>query len=447
MEDNRKRPPLPELYIIPAGDYFGTTDDQVRILYAPLSGSMLLATGEDIRNAEKYISGEEIDDTSRDFFVPLTGNKTPEDFFGKVKTARDLQKMSVLPNHTCNFSCSYCYSAKGRANVVLEKEKLKTGLDFFIDPERTRHRSLTLSFIGGGEPLLSWNLVRWGIEYAYERAERQDFTLGITLITNGSIMNSEIIDVLKRYGVLPDVSFDILEDVQNSQRGHFSKVCDTIDVLCRNGLPPSVNATITPATVDRMEEMLAFMIDRFPKVTNIVLEPVVSPELFPATADMKDFYGRYLENFMKIRRDAEAGGRFVMCRIYKNIDSILDRGCPSKFALTPQGDVSICYCTSSPKEKHYAKRIYGTVGTAGVDIDDLKFAEIHGINVHSMPKCTDCFAKWHCGGGCMCPNDLYSEPYLDEICLFTRELVKRVLLDRMERQSMENDGKSLKELI
>ena len=107
------------------------------------------------------------------------------------------------------------------------------------------------------------------------------------------------------------------------------------------------------------------------------------------------------------------------CRIYKNIDSIIDRGCPSKFALTPQGDVSICYCTSSPKEKYYDKRIYGAVDSeTGVAIDERRFDTIHHIDVESMPKCRFCFAKWHCGGGCMCPNDLYDEPFLDVICEF-----------------------------
>ncbi len=424
-----------KLYIIPAGDYFDAETDQVALLYAPLAGSMALATGDDIRSAEDFVSGKTVDDIRNDFFTSLTGNKSPDNFFGKVKTARDLQKMSVLPNHTCNFSCSYCYSARGRANVVLEKEKLKAGLDFFIDPERTSQRNLTLSFIGGGEPLLSWDLVRWGVEYSRDRAERYGFELVITLITNGSIISGEIIEVLKRYDVLPDVSFDILEDVQNCQRGHFAEVCETIDMLCCNGVPPSINATITPATVDRLDEMFAFMKERFPQVKNMVMEPVVAPELFPTTASMRDFYSRYLENFMKVRRLAEKSGKFVMCRIYKNIDSVLDRGCPSKFTLTPQGDVSICYCTSSPKEEHYTKRIYGTVDASGVKIDDNRFADIHGIGVHSMPKCADCFAKWHCGGGCMCPNDLYGEPYLDEICDFTRELVRRVLLERMEQQS------------
>ena len=43
----------------------------------------------------------------------------------------------------------------------------------------------------------------------------------------------------------------------------------------------------------------------------------------------------------------------------------------------------------------------------------------------------------------MCPNDLYSEDYLEEVCIFTRELVRRTLLERMEAGCEKRFGKEL----
>ena len=79
----------------------------------------------------------------------------------------------------------------------------------------------------------------------------------------------------------------------------------------------------------------------------------------------------------------------------------------------------------------------------GVELNEEKFNTIHQIDVHSFEKCNDCFAKWHCGGGCMCPNDLYNNEYLEEVCVFTRELVRRTLWERLETGCEQRFGKSI----
>lgn len=422
------------IFKIPVGDYFGMEPESVTMLYAPFTGTVLLADKKGMA---------EVND---ELIKPLRTEGNINRYLSKVKKMSDIQKMAILPNHTCNFNCSYCYSAKGRSNTVLEREKLKVGLDYFIDPKRLKERHLSISFIGGGEPLLSWDLVKYGIEYASQLASRHGFILLMTLITNGSIINDEIITTLRHYHVLPDVSFDVLEDAQNKNRRHFNLVCQNIDMLCHHQLVPSINATITPDTVERMEEMVAFMADRFPAVKNMVFEPVVSDEVFATVSQLHDFYEKYLEYFFKAKNIASQQGKIVTCRIYKNVDSLLERGCPSKFTLTPQGDISICYCKSSPKERKFAERIYGTVKNNAVELNEEKFNTIHQIDVHSYEKCTDCFAKWHCGGGCMCPNDLYNDDYLKEVCVFTKELVRRTLLERIEMSCRQRFGKNVSDV-
>lgn len=437
------------IFLIPVGDYLGKDDCEYQLIYAPLAGKMLIADKDSIFDVNHFIHNRDeliVDKNILKTLNEITSEKDVEDYLSKVERVDDLQKMSILPNHTCNFSCSYCYSAKGRANIVLTKEKLKLGLDYFINPERLKERYLTISFIGGGEPLLSWDLVKFGIEYAHNRAEKYGFKLVMTLISNGSIMDSEIIDWLKQYHVLADISFDVLEDIQNKQRKNYNKVFDNIRLLCDNGLVPSINATITPDIVNRLTEMFEHISLNFPSIKNMVFEPVVSPDLFQTPKDLRIFYQLFTENFLYVQKLAQAEEKNVTCRIYKNINSIIDRGCPSKFTLTPQGDISICYCTSSPNEAYYEKRIYGIIDKV-VHIDAEKFDTIHKINVHHYEKCSNCFAKWHCGGGCMCPNDLYTEPFLDEICVFTKNLIKIVLLQRMEEQSWQYDNKSLKEQL
>lgn len=425
------------IFYIPIGHYLGSEDDDAYVIaYSPLVGKMLVADRRGLAESGPFLI-EEL--SGRDVEI---GKMT-----GAVESVSDLQKMAILPNHTCNFNCSYCYSAKGRSNDVLTIGKLDTALEYFINPERLKQRNLSVSFIGGGEPLLSWPLVRHGMEYARKLADMHGFKLLMTITTNGSIMNDEIIRCLKKYEVMPNISFDIDKEAQNKHRQHYDRVCETIDMLCDAGLTPVLNATITPDTVDRMTDMFEFVHTRFPKISDMVFEPVVSDEVFPLPESLEYFYKQYLDNLFAARSVALRYGKNITCRILKNVDSILERGCPSKFTLTPQGTISICYCTSSPKEKMYSKRVYGTVSGEGVKIDAEAFDRINGINLHSFPKCDDCFAKWHCGGGCMCPNDLYDDMHLVKICDFTRELVRRVLLQRIEKQCKEDGFESLRDYI
>ena len=404
------------------------------LVYAPLAGRYLFADSEGLSSI----------DTIKQALKHSSTQALKQSGIHHIRRAEELQKMAILPNHTCNFSCSYCYSAKGRSGTVLERETLDRALEWFVNSRRLAQRSLSISFIGGGEPLLSWPLVEHGIEYADSLSKQHGMQLSMSLITNGSIMNEHIAECLKRFDVLPDVSFDILEEAQNKNRKHYDLVCRNIDILCDAGIPPSINATVTPDTVEHLEDMVVFMARRFPLVDSMVFEPVVSTELFPSADDLRRFYELYLDHFFAAKTVAGNVGKYLNCRIYKNIDSVLDRGCPSKFALTPQGDISICYCTSSPNERMFSKRVYGRVTGEGVEIDNERFLSVHETDVHSFEKCRHCFAKWHCGGGCMCPNDSYDEPHLDEVCRFTRQLVIRTLIERARKQLSKSRVESRK---
>ena len=100
------------VFLIPIGTYLGKDAFSYYLIYAPLVRNMMVADVNGLSQLDSVLSN-----------LVVKGNVSR--FFSKIHRVADLQKMSILPNHTCNFNCSYCYSAKGRSNVVLEKEKLQ----------------------------------------------------------------------------------------------------------------------------------------------------------------------------------------------------------------------------------------------------------------------------------------------------------------------------------
>lgn len=431
--------------------YFIKTQEDVWLVLSPLANAMLLAKGDVVQQLDSLLRQDNnryVNHQLATAAEALSRIIPAGDRIARISAPQDLQKLSILPTQACNLSCSYCYAAAGRSADRLGWEKLKGTLEYFIDAGRLKSRYLTISFIGGGEPLLEWEMVKKGIEYAGKRAAEQGFRVDITLITNGTVMNDEMAAFLKAHRVLPNISFDILEDVQQKQRGHYDQVMATLDCLIRNGHQPSVNATITPENVERMDQMAGLMFRRFPDIKLMIFEPVVDPGIFATAQDLRGFYVKYTREIFRVRQMAREKGCIIECRILNNVGEILDRGCPPKLTLTPRGDLTICYCVSSPLEKSFEKRVYGRADDQGkLCFDQEKFSAICSENVYSFNKCEHCFAKWYCAGGCMCPNDLYDEASLEVLCGFTRELVARELTGRVQRRHFRKNGEDILQIL
>jgi len=58
--------------------------------------------------------------------------------------------------------------------------------------------------------------------------------------------------------------------------------------------------------------------------------------------------------------------------------------------------------------------------------------------------CQNCFARWHCGGGCLAQASVYKPEMLDEVCRFTRELTRQSLLRKVKSAA---DDEKLKCLV
>ena len=80
-------------------------------------------------------------------------------------------------------------------------------------------------------------------------------------------------------------------------------------------------------------------------------------------------------------------------------------------------------------------------------MDKDKFKALRDINVYAYERCSDCFAKWICGGECMARNDAYPEEYMKEVCRFNRRFVKHVLIEELRRTVFEETGLSLEEYV
>ncbi|MCD8043157.1 MAG: radical SAM protein [Tannerellaceae bacterium] len=422
-----------EIFIIPIGDKYAKKPDHVNIIYSPLHKICCLAdqsTALQLSN-DLYLKNRE----KQPFIPPL--KQSPDEY----------TTLSLLPNHICNFRCKYCYSAAGRSKTIIERDKLKRGLDFFVNPDRIPPQTLKMFISGGGEPLLTWEDTKFAITYACERALEYGFTLWVSIISNGSVINEEIINTLEKYKCSICISFEVLEPLQNELRGNYRKVCNTLREYGKTDIPVMLNSTITPLSIPYMEEMVQEVMDQYPFVRNYTLEPVTDYTLFESPEAMRDFYRQFSNTYRKIRALYSQNKTSLWFTLEEMADTLKMRYCPGKLCLTPEGTFSICHCTSSPLEERYQKCQYGQVTNEGVTFDLKKFRALIHTNGLSREKCKDCFARWNCGGECLTRWDQYPAAYMDEVCRFNRGWLCEELEIRLDKQYREERGMSLREVI
>lgn len=440
-----------EIQLIPAGDYFNLPETNLYLVYSPLAESSFIARESDIENLEQAFADKEngrtLDPDMQETIEMLTDLSNAEPYKNVIDTPSDYTKLSILPNFICNFSCSYCYSAKGRSKQEVDAGQLKTMLDYFIDCQRVEAKELSIFISGGGEPLLSWEKVLFIFEYAGKRASEEGLRLDIALMTNGSKITPEIIGELKRHRINTGVSFDILPEIQNKQRGRYEEVASCIQTMLAEGLAPSISAVITNDNVDRMPEMAESIIDNYPGIRHLNFDPAMDCVSFPSADKLDAFYAKFIQYFFEAKAICHKNGITLDCNIIRKFENLFPRYCQGKLCLTPEGKISICHSISSPKESGYDSVIYGEINDGNVIFDTDKFRSLIDRKNFLLPECHSCIAKWHCGGGCLMYKHNYDNEQFRSVCLFTQHVIKELILRRLDDQYRENLNMSLKEYV
>lgn len=432
------------IYSIPVGNYFGVDDDRCQLVYSPLANVFFLSTPDEVKRLDSLI----VDDNHND---PTLNTLLKQDAFAE----RDSEVSSdtfctlhLLLNEKCNFKCKYCYSASGRSTAELAINEIAPMLDYFLSPERKAVKDRTVMFMGGGEPSLSWNILKEATLYAEEITAGTDVTPHFAITTNGSILTKEMIEFFKLHDFTVQLSFEVLPDVQDKQRGSYKTVAKNVRWLTEEGVKNYVRSTVTELNVDRIPEMVEHCHKEFPLVKKLSCQQVVDPGYFTSVDIVKDFFTRYFKSFKEGERLAEKYDITLRSSSSHLINySKRERFCYNLVCLTPYGTLTVCPDVSSPSEADYPDAIFGQIEGSGVKINRKRFAEITGNSIHSIDKCRNCFAKWNCGSGCPSSRRVYSPEIFDAICDHYRSMLTDSLINALSSRYEKATNRNLIEDI
>lgn len=432
------------IYAIPVGEYFDKHNDACYLIYSPLANIFYLSLPDDVVQLQKTL----LDKKTTPILEKLLNQSAFKDFGNNDVNTDTFCTLHLLLNEKCNFHCKYCYSAEGRSSAELKMEQIKTTLDFFLSSDRAAVKERTIMFMGGGEPVLSWNMLEEATLYAEQVAAQQNITAHFSLTTNGSIMTDKMLDFLKAHNFTVQISFEILPEIQNSQRGAYDTVAANLIKLTENGINNYVRSTITELNVNRISEMVEYCHIHFPKVKKMSCQQVVDPSYFTTPEIVHDFFNKYFTSYKQAENKANELGITLRSSSSHLLNySKRERFCYNLLCLTPYGTLTMCPDVSSPNEADYDTSVIGTLDGENVSFDNEAFSRLSHGSIHTIDKCRYCYARWNCGSGCPSSRRVYKPEIFDAICDHYRKMLCHSLMEALAEKHKKATGKDFYEDI
>lgn len=407
---------------------FVLKEDEKIVLYAPLTGMIAELHENEAMEYDRLLSSGVVPSALK----PWIDRKG----FSGVVSPEDTDELTVLINQRCNFSCKYCYSANGRSVAELDERLYRPLADWFVRKERLSRSGsdcLKVVFSGGGDPTLSFGKIKTFVAVFKAKAKEENIGISFGMVCNGSKIRHEDVDFIRDNFDNIVISFDVIPEVHNSQRSHYEIVADTMCFLASYGISFGIRCTVTDLNVSRLEEMIEYLHDNFPFCREIAAEAVLAPSLWKDIEQLSSFYSKFRDNFFRAQRKGRKYGIVLGNTIEQSYHGLKSRACEGKVVVTPMGKLTACSRVATSGDSHYNDFVFGEITESGVTYDSKKYNEMMSVRAESFEECKFCFAKYHCGGGCMLMRLSYSPGQMKLHCDFTRGIIKKRLFYELDK--------------
>ena len=364
----------------------------------------------------------------------------------------------------CNLRCRYCY-IEGAMPVehsfsMMSKETAIKAINLFArlisnNPlDRTVRHPIIIFY--GGEPLLNKEAFLAALDEIDRLKKNSELppNLIISLVTNTTLVDEEIVKAIVEKGVSVSVSLDGPKDLHDVNRifingkGTFQKVVKNLQWLQKAGAKVSVSCTVSQTNIDQLEGVLQWLISEF-QIRSLGFNMLLDlPELTQAD---EDYARKATEKLIKCYQIAREKGvyedrimRKIKAFVGKSLHLVDCGGCGNQIVVTPNGRIGPCHAYMGS-----GKFFPAHVDDRGFDyFQNPVFVEWSQRSPFNIPKCQFCTAIGLCGGGC--PYN--AELKLGDIwkvdpnfCLHTKKILEWLIWDLFEKtKSVTNVPSSAK---
>ncbi|MDF2500657.1 MAG: anaerobic sulfatase-maturating enzyme [Anaerosporomusa subterranea] len=318
--------------------------------------------------------------------------------------------------HDCNLRCEYCFAGTGdfgHSRGLMTPEIGKKAVDFLIEHGGKR-RNAELDFFGG-EPLLAMDTVKEVVAYVRQREQETGKKFNLTLTTNATLLDQEIIDYLNANNIAMVLSLDGRKETHDRMRpcvdgsGSFDEIVANAKKLVdsRDGQNYYLRGTFTAYNPDFAADVAAMADLGFKRLS---VEPVVAKDAAYALTEehlpvLFAEYEKLADDFLSRKLNGNGYEFFHFNLDINNGPCVAKRlaGCGAGheyFAVTPDGDLYPCHQFVG-RENYLMGNVF-----EGLKAHELS-AHFRASHVLTKPACRECWARFYCSGGCHANADLF----------------------------------------
>ncbi|MDM8532283.1 SPASM domain-containing protein [Anaerolineales bacterium HSG25] len=301
----------------------------------------------------------------------------------------------------CNLRCRYCYLPHHKVDMTIETGQVAISATF-RSAVKHNYKAVKLKY-SGGEAMLRFPLIKQLHQYAQQLADQHGLTLEGVILSNGTLLKSEIIEQIQQLDLRLMISLDGLGIYQDQQRfyagskGTSADVMNSIKLALSFGLRPYISITVTGQSAAGLPELITWVLQHdLPFSLNFYRENELSASHVDLQLEEHKIIEGMVAAFKVIEDNLPRRSLLGSLVDRANLSAPHVKTCSvgqSYLVFDHQGHVSKC--------QMYQEQ---SVTTAQTD-DPLALIRadqigIQNLSVEEKEGCRDCEWKYWCTGGC-----------------------------------------------
>jgi uncharacterized protein len=336
------------------------------------------------------------------------GEKAIATFDIAVPDDLPVENLVLNISHDCNLRCKYCFAGTGPyrgKREFMTETVAEAALDWFVGQAGDK-KKLNLTFFGG-EPLLNLPLIQTIIDYVHKYEDRSQKKIYMNICTNGTILNQDILYMVKNNDIGIQISLDGPKEFQDVFRpfpegkGSYDTILPNVMELLGKLPPEQVIARATiPHGAIRIDQVVEHLFDLGFKVVFFVPamgcgKYVVTQEDLP---ELQAQYDRLAETFIERRKRGDQYYVFPFAAEVQSIGDGVKRhyGCGAGLgfaSVSVGGDIYPCMRFTDNKSYR--------LGTVFDGMEPAQRVKMIERTVEKRKSCAPCWARYFCGGACV----------------------------------------------
>jgi uncharacterized protein len=310
----------------------------------------------------------------------------------------------------------------------------KTAIDFILANARQPQADApSVTFHGGGEPTVHWEMLVRAVEYAGQKDNRTRFSMS----SNG-VWPEDKRQFICQHFTNVSLSMDGIAAVQNRQRPRadmgetFPVVMESIQAMDSRGIDYGIRMTVLENSVDYLADGVQFICENT-KAKAIQVEPTFTDRRGHYADIGTNFADVFSKRFMEAWRIGRETGRQVYYSGARPwvISSMFCQAPLKALVVTADGRLVTCFELFSERSTLADQFTVGRISDGQVAYDRPALAAFLDQQQKRRQECADCFCYWHCCGDCATRRP-GSRKTSKGRCRATRNITLALLLAYME---------------